>query len=75
MSLFPAQKRKRVIPNVPQNKVCFPIYCSCRLPKSGKMIMCENCAEWFHKECVKTAPAVWKKKEEQWFCVNCEKMK
>ena len=35
--------------------------------------MCENCAEWFHKECVKTAPAVWKKKEEQWLCVNFEK--
>ena len=31
----------------------FPVYCTCRKPKSGSlMVECAICHEWFHLQCI-----------------------
>lgn len=49
MTLFPKRSRKRCSTHPLQME--FNIYCYCRQPQSGRMIMCDQCHEWFHKAC------------------------
>lgn len=51
----------------------FSIHCICRLPEEGKMIECERCLEWFHKDCVNTVPSHWRaKRRTKWVCEKCQ---
>ena len=71
ISLFPTRKQKRSARKAPITP-SFNIYCICRLPEEGKMIECEKCLEWFHKDCVHTIPSNWRKsKKRSWFCDKC----
>ena len=27
------------------------IFCSCRLSESGRMILCDDCSQWYHDSC------------------------
>ena len=70
---FPAHRQKRRIAKKPVVTSSFKIYCICRLPEGGKMIECERCLNWFHKECVSTVIGNWRKKNNvQWFCHKCK---
>ena len=71
MTPFPKRSRQhKKLP--PRRSRTFSIYCICRLPESGRMIMCDLCHEWFHSECVPHVPeAVWKRKKTHWICDNC----
>ena len=49
---FPERSCKRVIKAALQEEL--PIYCICRLPYKGEiMVQCEKCREWFHPDCGK----------------------
>lgn len=73
ISPFPTRQRMRRVAKKLPITSAFDIYCICRLPGEGRMIECEQCREWFHKDCVDTIPANWRKKYPvQWFCANCE---
>lgn len=46
------------------------VFCVCRKPESGKMVMCDNkqCSiEWFHFTCV----GLKRKPRGKWLCPNC----
>ena len=73
MSLFPKHRRNRVM-SVPAPRVQFSVYCLCRQPKSGRMVECEKCKEWFHEECVEVPSIVWNYKTEPWKCCKCNKI-
>ena len=40
--------------------------------EGGPMIECEECKEWFHKECCEVPQVFFSKSEDlQWTCMNC----
>ncbi|XP_055348916.1 chromodomain-helicase-DNA-binding protein 4-like [Paramacrobiotus metropolitanus] len=59
----PAPKKKKA-------KIEEPVYCICRMPSSGKMVLCDNAhceLKWFHFTCLrmrKTPPG-------KWYCPSC----
>ncbi len=71
LSLFPS-RRKVPKGSLDERVVTVPLFCVCRLPEEGKMVACDACGEWFHKDCVTTTPAVWRKKNAiPWLCNIC----
>lgn len=46
---FPCRDSKRKRTN---RRVLLPVYCKCRMPEEGEMIQCNDCKEWYHRECV-----------------------
>jgi hypothetical protein len=48
-----------------------PVYCVCELPYNPDrpMILCEQCGEWFHVECVKES---WQEKNMVGVCPSSE---
>ena len=50
-----------------------PIFCNCRLPEEGKMVQCDVCSEWYHKDCIAGIPkTLWHRKNTtQWCCPVC----
>ena len=56
--MTPFPKRTRQKKKLPlRSSRTFSIYCICRLPESGRMIMCDSCHEWFHSVC-STSPCM-----------------
>ena len=55
---FPQRQCKRKRPK-PLGQSTFPIYGSCRLPESGRMIQCGSCCDWFHSDCIQVPDTVW----------------
>ena len=51
MTPFPRQPRQRRKVNSIQEQEIVPIYCACRLPEYGKMVLCDSCNVWYHREC------------------------
>ena len=48
------------------------IYCKCRGIEDGPMTECEECKEWFHKECCDVPEVFFSKSEDlQWTCMDC----
>ena len=49
-----------------------PFYCVCQLPDDGsEMILCIQCAEWYHTSCVKVTRKFTKYSGLQWTCDKC----
>ena len=51
MDVFPKHKRNRAVYD-PATQIQFFVFCVCRQLKSGRMVACDLCKEWFHEECV-----------------------
>ena len=62
---FPRQIRQRKRRNPIQEQEIVPVFCFCCLPESGKMVCCEQCNKWYHRECVHLPRSVKK------CCSNC----
>jgi len=73
MENFPVSKKRRLRnKRISKESLC-NIYCSCRLPDledGSKMIMCENCKEWYHEGCIDRAEAALNC-DHDWICSNC----
>ena len=52
MMVFPRQQRRRKKLNPVSEQEIIPVYCSCRLPRAGKMVVCTVCGENYHRDCV-----------------------
>ena len=46
------------------NDIC----CHCKRPCFGRMILCEQCFEWFHYDCVNIVEG---KEPDEFICNNC----
>ena len=44
------------------------LHCICRQPEDGKMIQCDKCNQWFHKESVQVPESI---KHVDWICFLC----
>lgn len=58
----------------PRKKIKHQLYCICRKPETGDMIMCDGCSIWFHSECIHMDPIMiryWPK-EKIWRCIKCQ---
>jgi len=67
---FPLGKPRRVpIKNSIKKKVQETVYCICRMPNDQKVavIRCDQCKQWFNKECMQV-PESKSMKDEQWVC-------
>ena len=69
MSPFPRRLRPRKKCNPISEEDIIPVFCVCRLPKSGKMIACDTCQELmlFHDNYVEGP----KKRRQKWQCCHC----
>jgi len=75
LGTFPVLRKRRVNNRIMMEVSC-SIYCSCRLPDDGsKMIQCDSCNEWFHKDCLENLHVEVESIEEseQWLCKICDK--
>ena len=73
MEKFPVSKKRRVRNKRISKEILCNIYCSCRLPDcedGSKMIMCENCKEWYHEGCIDRAEAAINS-DSDWMCSKC----
>ena len=52
MTVFPRQQGRRRKLNPISVQEIIPVYCLCRLPKSGRMAECTICGENYHRKCV-----------------------
>lgn len=66
---FPTRQRKMTIKIRGQTSI--EVHCTCRQPEHGRMISCNSCLAWFHKDCVKPPKAAWIKKNSIWQCTLC----
>lgn len=52
ITLFPTCKKRRPASRVSGTEECC-VYCVCRLPDRGQlMVCCSHCSDWFHQECI-----------------------
>ena len=54
------------------NSVCFELYCICRRPEFGLMAQCNQCCQWFHRDCVHIPDEVISNEDLPWDCPSCE---
>ncbi len=66
---FPARQRKRTARIRGYSTI--EVHCTCRQPEHGKMISCDSCLKWFHKECITAPKAAWTMKNYIWHCDIC----
>ena len=68
---FPRRSRLRKKAK-PLSCTTVKVYCVCRLPESGTMVMCDVCQEWYHTDCVPdVSDSILSNRNTQWFCNNC----
>ena len=60
-------KRRAVI----RGHASIEVHYTCRQPEYGRMISCDSCFKWFHKDCVTAPKAAWRKKNYIWHCMLC----
>lgn len=66
---FPGKKRRVVSGFRKRERV--KVYCICRLPNDGSlMVQCQACREWYHTKCV-TIPKIYINSKLKWTCNNC----
>jgi len=73
MEKFPVSKKRKLRNKRISKEIVCNIYCSCRLPDyedGSKMIMCENCKEWYHEGCIDRAEDAINC-DHDWICSNC----
>ena len=70
MTMFPYDRTRRARNRI-KNECSFGIYCTCRLPKSGNMIECSKCKEWYHINPCVQVPKEALKRGVQWICQYC----
>ena len=63
-----SRKRKRMVKMAKKEKL--PVYCICRLPDSGDlMIQCAKCKTWYHETCIQVSKSFLSKKcKDDYFC-------
>ena len=67
ISEFPSSKTRRT--KAPNFKLTLKLYCYCRGIEIDKMVVCDECDNWYHVNCVcKTGEIL---PEGLWFCRNC----
>ncbi len=66
---FPSRQRKKTARIRGYARI--EVHCTCRQPEHGKMLSCNSCLAWFHKDCVKAPTAAWRKNNYIWHCVLC----
>ena len=70
---FPAKKKKKDKGFFKRERL--PVHCKCRLPDDGRqMILCSNCKNWYHVDCVRVPTKVLKStnRDIPWFCKSCK---
>ena len=68
---FPVRKKRRPDCRILCTEECF-VYCYCRMPDNGElMICCSQCSDWFHEICITEHIP---KDIEQWIyvCKTCQ---
>lgn len=68
------------VPPTPLSKRCRTqpaeqLYCLCRGPSQGNMIMCETCSEWFHLPCIQLSDVEMdrlSRSSHPYVCPRCE---
>ncbi len=65
MKPFSSKKVKRRWRNSKATHI--QIYCKCRGIEEGPIVECEECKEWFHKECLDVAQVLFSKSEDLWW--------
>ena len=71
VTTFPILKKRRQSGVHHSEK--FNIYCQCRLPDTGKlMVCCDICSLWYHEPCIKDELSISKLQEETWACSKCK---
>ena len=68
---FPTRQRKRTARI--RGHASIKVHCTCRQPEYGRMISCDSCLMWFHKDCVTAPKAAWTKINFKWLCEFCER--
>ena len=72
ITLFPVMRARRNKGNVIKAAQVVPVYCSCRMPETGEMIVCTKCNEWYHMQCCKNIPSSAVLSATcPWFCCDC----
>ena len=55
------------------------LYCICRQPEICPMVACDNCGEWYHKECANISDSLLtslhKNGDLTWYCPSCKLIK
>ena len=73
MTRFPMQTKRRLgFASRIRKSIGEKLFCSCRMPndKTRLMIQCDQCKEWYHKDCV--ALDIMKSyQDESWICQQC----
>ena len=66
--------RHRKITKVKDHIEVLPIFCTCRLPDDGKiMIQCAMCKEWYHRTCLsQLSDEFFEKDDLVWICYSCQ---
>ena len=50
----PFPSKKRTCRNYTKRTETLPVYCNCRMPEEGEMVLCERCYEFFHTTVLKS---------------------
>ena len=69
MNPFPKLVRSCRKINPIQEEEIVPVHCLCRLPESGKMVVCVGCRERYHQACVDVQKTL--RKKTPWYCRKC----
>ncbi len=70
LTTFPSKSEQRKATFDTQK---IPIYCSCRQPEKGRsMVCCDECGEWYHRECSRISNKDWNSKKKPWVCPKCK---
>ncbi len=69
---FPQRSSSRRVRIPTTRSELIPVYCVCRLPDDGGvMIQYTSCEEWFHRGCIQLPAKYVKNKKLAWNCRDC----
>ena len=71
---FPSQRRRVPLGSRVKRSVKESVFCTCRMPNNPMhaMIRCDQCQEWFHKDCEHLSTQdMDHHKSVKWMCQKC----
>lgn len=74
--VFPKEKKRKYAARE-DKEVEIEIFCVCRLPDDGEvMVHCEKCGDWYHEDCIQDCidKQSWRKPDKKidWYCGFCQ---